>query len=96
MSRESSTDKSDEPAMGLSQVKHSISHGTSRAGPLVTDRTLLGLFEDWERLLLSSEERRSRTLRKRTRTGRPAGDAGLVARVEQITAGPERRKTWKT
>ncbi len=53
--------------------------------PLVTDRTLLGLVEDWERLLLSSDEGRLSTLRKRTRTGRPAGDTAFVARVETIT-----------
>ncbi len=53
--------------------------------PLVTDRTLLGLVQDWERLLLSSDEGRLSTLRKRIRTGRPAGHAALVARVEKIT-----------
>ena len=53
--------------------------------PLVTDRTLLGLVEDWERLLLSSDEGRLNSLRKRTRTGRPAGDTAFVARVETIT-----------
>ena len=53
--------------------------------PLVTDRTLLGLVEDWERLLLSSDEGRLSSLRKRTRTGRPAGDTAFVARVETIT-----------
>ena len=39
--------------------------------PLVTDRTLLGLVQDWERLLLSSDEGRLSSLRKRTRTTRP-------------------------
>jgi putative transposase len=53
--------------------------------PLVTDRTLLGLVQDWERLLLSSDEGRLSSLRKRTRTGRPAGDAAFVAKVERIT-----------
>jgi putative transposase len=52
---------------------------------LVTDRTLLGLVDDWERLLLSSDDGRLNSLRKRTRTGRPAGDAAFVARVEKIT-----------
>jgi len=32
--------------------------GTTEHNPLVTDRTLLGLVEDWERLLLSSDEGR--------------------------------------
>ncbi|MFH1114640.1 MAG: transposase [Pseudomonadota bacterium] len=53
--------------------------------PLVTDLTLLGLVEDWERLLLSSDEGRLSSLRKRTRTGRPAGDTAFLARVETIT-----------
>ncbi|MDQ7785189.1 MAG: hypothetical protein RDU20_20050 [Desulfomonilaceae bacterium] len=53
--------------------------------PLVRDRTLPGLVEGWERFLLSSDDDRSISLRKRTRTGRPAGDAAFVARVEKIT-----------
>ncbi len=53
--------------------------------PLVTDRILLGLLQDCDRLLLSSDEGRLSSLRKRTRTGRPAGDAAFVARVETIT-----------
>jgi putative transposase len=59
--------------------------GIAEHDPLVTDRTLLGLVDDWERLLLSSDDGRSSTLRQRTRTGRPAGDAAFVARVEKIT-----------
>ncbi len=59
--------------------------GISMHDPLVTDRTLLGLVQDWERLLLSSDEGRLSSLRKRTRTGRPAGDTAFVARVETIT-----------
>ncbi|MFH1113531.1 MAG: hypothetical protein V1792_06385 [Pseudomonadota bacterium] len=49
------------------------------------------LVEDWERLLLSSGDGRLSTLRKRTRTGRPAGDAVFLARVEKIT-GRDLRK----
>jgi len=52
--------------------------------PLVTDGTLLGLVENWERLLLSSDDGSLSTLRKLTRTGRPAGDAAFVARIEMI------------
>ncbi|MFH1113522.1 MAG: hypothetical protein V1792_06340 [Pseudomonadota bacterium] len=59
--------------------------GITEHDPLVTDRTLPGLVEDWERLLLSSDDGGLSTLRKRTRTGRPAGDAVFVARVEKIT-----------
>ncbi|MDQ7783533.1 MAG: hypothetical protein RDU20_11685, partial [Desulfomonilaceae bacterium] len=39
----------------------------------------------WERFLLSSDDGRSISLRKRTRTGRPAGDAAFTAKVEKIT-----------
>ncbi|MEW6139351.1 MAG: hypothetical protein AB1733_14050 [Thermodesulfobacteriota bacterium] len=53
--------------------------------PLVTDRILLGLLQDWDRLLLSSDEGLLSSLRKRTRTGSPAGEAAFVARIETIT-----------
>jgi len=53
--------------------------------PLVTARTLLGLVEDWERLLLSSDDGPLSRLRKLTRTGRPAGDTAFVSRIETIT-----------
>ncbi|MFH1118052.1 MAG: transposase [Pseudomonadota bacterium] len=59
--------------------------GITMHDPLVTDRTLQGLVEDWERLLLSSDEGRLSSLRKRTRTGRPAGDAAFTAHVEKMT-----------
>ncbi|MFH1114721.1 MAG: hypothetical protein V1792_12455 [Pseudomonadota bacterium] len=59
--------------------------GIAEHDPLVTDRTLPGLVEDWERLLLSPDDGRLSTLRKRTRTGRPAGDAVVAARVDKIT-----------
>ncbi len=72
--------------MGVTLVECAISHvGIAEHDPLVTDRTLLGLVDDWERLLLSSDDGRSSTLRKRTRTCRPSGDAAFVARVEKIT-----------
>jgi len=59
--------------------------GIAEHDPLVTDRTLLGLVEDSERLLLSSDDDPKSTLRKLTRTGRPAGDAAFVSRIETIT-----------
>ncbi|MEW6139675.1 MAG: hypothetical protein AB1733_15710 [Thermodesulfobacteriota bacterium] len=59
--------------------------GITEHDPLVTDRTLLGLVKDWERLLLSSDEGLLSSLRKRTRTGRPAGDVGFAPQVETIT-----------
>ncbi|MEW6139564.1 MAG: transposase [Thermodesulfobacteriota bacterium] len=65
--------------------------GTTVHDPLVTDRALLGLVQDWERLLPSSDEGRFSSLRKGTRTGRPAKDAAFVARVQTIT-GPDLSK----
>ena len=59
--------------------------GITEHDPLVTDRTLVGLVEDWERLLVSSDDSPLNTLRKLTRTGRPAGDAAFVSRIEKIT-----------
>jgi len=53
--------------------------------PLVTDRTLPGLVDDWERLPASYDDGRSSMLPQRTGTGRPAGDATFVARVEMMT-----------
>jgi putative transposase len=59
--------------------------GITEHDPLVTDRALLGRVEDWERLLLSFDDGPLSTLRKLTRTGRPAGDAAFVSRIEKIT-----------
>jgi putative transposase len=59
--------------------------GITEHDPLVTDRTLLGLVRDWERLPLSSDDGPLRALRKLVRSGRPVGDAAFVSRIEQIT-----------
>jgi hypothetical protein len=73
--------------MGLSLVERAVSHGDYRAQPARTHRTLLGLLEDWEGLLLSSDDGPLSTLRKLTRTGRPAGDAAFVSKIEKTTGG---------
>ncbi|MFC1834324.1 hypothetical protein ACFL2Q_06270 [Thermodesulfobacteriota bacterium] len=59
--------------------------GITEHDPPVTDRTLRGFVEEWERLLLSSDDGPLSTLRKLTRTGRPAGDAAFVSRIETLT-----------
>lgn len=59
--------------------------GRRKKDPLVADRTLLGLVDDWRALLRGGDGPAEETLRRATRTGRPAGDRRFLVRVERIT-----------
>jgi putative transposase len=63
-----------------------------RKDPLVTDRTLMGMVEDWRELLSEKDEEAEAFLRKGTGTGRPAGDVRFVKRVERRTGRELRRR----
>ena len=52
---------------------------------LVHDRNLYGLIDNWEEYLSGEDSEAERKLRAATRTGRPAGDKGIVALVRQLT-----------
>ena len=60
--------------------------GQSKTDPLVKDRKLRGLIKDWKGFLLGGSRPKDKTIRKMTRTGRPAGGAGFVRLVERLTA----------
>ncbi len=53
--------------------------------PLLEDRTLKGLVDDWEELLRGTDEEVEANLRSRTRLGRPAGDMKFIKRIERLT-----------
>lgn len=60
--------------------------GITDNDPLIQDRTLLGLIDDWQTFLASSEDEKARkNLRKATHTGRPAGGEIFIKTVEQLT-----------
>ncbi|MHC4916593.1 MAG: transposase [Planctomycetota bacterium] len=59
--------------------------------PLVTDRTLLGLVDDWAEFLARRDEAARAALRRATRTGRPAGDRRFLVRMERLTGRRLRR-----
>ncbi len=76
--------------------------GNERTDPLVTDRTLLGLVDDWTTFLQDGiDELEARELEKRLSDGRPCGSARFVQGLEKrfgrrLTAGrpgrPRKRK----
>lgn len=53
--------------------------------PLLRDCKLPTMVDNWARFLLTSDEETERNLRKKTRTGRPAGDERFVLRLEVLT-----------
>ncbi len=67
--------------------------GNERADPLVTDRTLVGLVDDWTTFLQDGiDELEARELEKRLSDGRPWGSARFVRGLEKrfgrrLTAG---------
>ena len=67
--------------------------GEERADPLVTDRTLLGLVDDWTTFLQDGiDEIEASELEKRLSDGRPWGSAAFVQGLERrfgrtLTAG---------
>jgi putative transposase len=59
--------------------------GLVTADPLVKDRTLLGLVEDWNEYLGRSDDVAQKTLLRCIRTGRPAGSDHFVKLIENLT-----------
>ena len=59
--------------------------GLNDADPLVKDPSIMGLTIDWQGFLLSERDNLNDTLRRATKTGRPAGNATFMEKVEQIT-----------
>ena len=60
--------------------------GRSKTDPLVKDQKLRGLISNWEEFLVGATNIKDETIRKMSRTGRPAGDAAFVRLVERLTA----------
>ncbi len=60
--------------------------GRSNWDPLVKDQKLRGLVSDWEDFLMRATKTKDETIRKMTRTGRPAGDFAFLRLVERLTA----------
>ncbi len=71
--------------------------GRRRRDPLVEDRTLLELVDEWGTFLADGvDELRAKRLEKHVRTGRPCGSAGFVRMLEKKT-GRElapRKRGW--
>ena len=59
---------------------------------LVKDRSLYGLVNDWLIYLGEEEEDDFNTIRKATRTGRPAGDNDFTIAIESRTGRVPRRE----
>lgn len=62
-------------------------HCGRRLDPLVTgELEARGVVDDWPRWLRQGDDEKTlKLLRLRTRTGRPAGDAAFVARLEELS-----------
>jgi putative transposase len=56
--------------------------------PLVRTSSLMGLALDWREFWKTDDEDDLASLRKATRTGRPAGDRAFVAQMEELTNRP--------
>ena len=78
--------------------------GQKEEDPLVSDRTLFGLVHGWRNFLSDQSPEMDSSIRKSTRTGRPAGDEGFVTLMERLisrdlTKGkpgrPSQRRNWK-
>jgi putative transposase len=59
--------------------------GLKNSDPLVKDRTLMGLVDNWKDHLSWTSEEKDEEIRQVTRTGRPAGGESFVKLVEQKT-----------
>jgi putative transposase len=53
--------------------------------PLMTHRTLPDLVDDWANFLTGGDDAEDRTVRAKTRTGRPAGDDRFVFQLETLS-----------
>jgi putative transposase len=60
--------------------------------PLLCDRTLPGMVDDWSDFLGSTDKETERNLRSKTRTGRPAGDDRFVLSLEVLVGKSLRMK----
>lgn len=64
--------------------------------PLVSDKSLLGLVDDWRSFLQEGPRRGARDAESRvmaaTRTGRPAGNSDFIKEIERLTGRDLRRK----
>jgi putative transposase len=58
---------------------------------LVKDRNLYGLVNDWRIYLSSEKENEFNTIRKATKTGRPAGNNDFIMAMEDLTGRVLRR-----
>ncbi|HEY2990385.1 MAG TPA: hypothetical protein VGL11_21905 [Candidatus Binatia bacterium] len=58
--------------------------GFSKSDPLVKDKSLLGLVDDWADYLKRDENGVEKTLLKAIRTGRPAGGEEFLERIEAM------------
>ncbi|WP_236015193.1 transposase [Geomonas anaerohicana] len=59
--------------------------GVRGSDPLVKDRTLKGLVNNWREILTEGNEDVDKQLRERFRTGRPLGNDDFLLKVERIT-----------
>jgi len=59
--------------------------GKSVSDMLVTDRTLIGLVNDWGELLSSDDEEANNKLRAGVKTGRPVGNESFLQSIEAMT-----------
>ena len=60
--------------------------GRRNTDPLVEDRTLRGLVENWMDFLSQATKDKDQEIRKMTRTGRPVGEASFMKIIERLTA----------
>jgi len=65
--------------------------GRRKTDPLVADRTLRGLVDDWAAFLGEEDTAAQAALRLATRTGRPAGSRRFLRRMERLTGRTLRR-----
>jgi putative transposase len=52
--------------------------------PLVRERRLPEMVDNWAGYIEETDEKKERDIRKKTRTGRPAGDEGFVFQLETL------------
>jgi len=60
--------------------------GRRKTDPLVEDRTLGGLVDNWMEYLSRATDEKDQVIRQMTRIGRPAGEASFIKLVERLTA----------
>jgi putative transposase len=58
--------------------------GEKDEDPLVNDRTLFGLVNDWRNFLSDEFPAMDSSIRKSTRTGRPVGDEEFITLIERL------------